>query len=187
MSYIRLFVFLEGDDDERLFDAVLRPSFNIQYNLVQTIKYAGLKSDKVDSYLTSIKGMGANYLFLTDMDQGQCVSSKKSELVGRYRKLNESNIHLVIREIESWYLAGITNANAKKIKLATPGTTDSITKEAFYGLKARRFVSRIDFMVELLSLFSVPAAIANNRSFKHFMDANGLPQSQASIGDSLPL
>ncbi len=177
MSYIRLFVFLEGDDDERLFDAVLRPSFNIQYDLVQTIKYAGLKSDKVDSYLTSIKGMGANYLFLRDMDQGQCVSSKKLELVGRYKKLDTSNIHLVIREMESWYLAGITKAHARKIKLATSGTTDSITKEAFDGLKPRRFISRIDFMVELLNFFSVSAAIANNQSFKHFIEANGLPRS----------
>ena len=111
------------------------------------------------------------------MDQGQCVSSKKLELVGRYKKLDTSNIHLVIREMESWYLAGITKAKARKIKLATSGTTDSITKEAFDSLKPRRFISRIDFMVELLSFFSVSAAIANNQSFKHFIEANGLPRS----------
>lgn len=174
MSYVQLFAFLEGDDDERFFNSTLRPRLEAQYSHIQTIKYAGLKSEKIKSYITSIKGMGARYCFLRDIDGAMCVSEKRFQLIERYHALDPENIFVVVKEIESWYLAGISSSDAKKMKLSFQGSTNALTKEQFDALRPKRFISRIDFMVEILRVFSFQTAATNNSSFGYFVAKHGL-------------
>lgn len=174
MSYTRLFAFLEGDDDERFFNAILRPRFEANHGYVQTVKYAGLKNEKVRRYIESIKGMGASYVFLKDIDGVVCVSEKKSQLAVRYNSLAPESIFVVVKEIESWYLAGISSSDARKMRLSLQGATNALTKEQFDALRPKRFISRIDFMVEILRLFSINVAATNNASFGYFVARNEL-------------
>jgi hypothetical protein len=76
----------------------------------------------------------------------------------------------VIKEIESWYLAGLTDESIQKFKIRSFKTTDDITKEKFDNSIPKKFDSRIDFMLEILRYFSIEIANQKNKSFKYFDD-----------------
>ena len=54
-TYKLLFIWVEGDDDERFFNRILSPKFQEKYDTVKIIKYAKLKKEKVDNFIKSIK------------------------------------------------------------------------------------------------------------------------------------
>jgi hypothetical protein len=74
----------------------------------------------------------------------------------------------VVEEIEGWYLAGVDSEKSTTLKLKHPGSTDRLTKEAFYQLQPKQLIFRLSFMLELLKHFSVETAIQNNQSFAYF-------------------
>ena len=61
-------------------------------------------------------------------------------------------------EIESWYLAGISNSIANSIRIRYHCTTNDVTKERFNELIPSSFTSRIDFMNELLKHYDFETA-----------------------------
>lgn len=75
----------------------------------------------------------------------------------------------MIKEIESWYLAGLDAQACKEFNIHNVPETDSITKEQFDALIPEKFISRIDFMLEILKVFSIESAKQKNMSFKYFI------------------
>lgn len=65
-SYKRLFIWVEGDDDERFFRNILKPKLHEKYDSVEIIKYATMKKEKVYNFVKSIQAMGADYIYVTD-------------------------------------------------------------------------------------------------------------------------
>ena len=129
-----------------------------------------MKKEKVDNFLKSIDAMNTDYIFVTDINQKPCVTAKKQTVKKTYKKVAEDKIAIVIKEIESWYLAGLSDAAAKKFKIRAFATTDGITKEQFNSLIPKRFDSRIDFMLEMLKNFSIEIAKQKNGSFNYFFE-----------------
>ena len=171
MSYKRLFILVEGLDDERFFEYALKLHFVKKYDHVQITRYAHMKNEKIRNLLTSIKAMRSDYLFFSDINNASCLTLKKEEIKTKLRNI----VHLdktivVIKEIESWYLAGITENKRKSLKIRTLHNTNEITKEDFDSLIPKKFTSRIDFMIEILKKFSFPTAKRKNKSFKYFSD-----------------
>ena len=78
-SYKLLFIWVEGDDDERFFNRILSPKFQKKYGNVRVIKYAKMKKEKVDNFIRSIKAMRADYIYLTDINDSLCITAKKEE------------------------------------------------------------------------------------------------------------
>jgi hypothetical protein len=77
----------------------------------------------------------------------------------------------VIKEIESWYLAGLTAKDLEKLNIDyKKKKTDNLTKEQFNRLIPKKFISRIDFMQEVLKHFHLETAKQNNQSFKYFLE-----------------
>jgi len=112
--YKRIDVLLEGPDDVRFFDAILRPILRRKYDYVQTWQYAGEKRERINNYLRAIKAMKADSLFFKDINTSPCVAAKKETIQKVYRKVIEpANVFIVVLEIESWYLAGLDNGNCK--------------------------------------------------------------------------
>jgi len=64
-TYKRLFICVEGNDDERFFNEIFIPKFKEKYDTVKIIRYATMKKEKVDNFIKSIKAMGADYIYLT--------------------------------------------------------------------------------------------------------------------------
>jgi len=173
MSYKRLFIWVEGDDDLRFFDRIIKPRAQRQYDLVEIITYAEMKKNKIDKYIKSINGMGADYIYIRDINEAPCVTFRRDRIKEKYEILDEKNIVVVIKKIEGWYLAGIHDENATRLKMRKIRkyiNTDMIDKGQFNTLMPRRFDSRIDFMIEILKSFSIETAKRKNKSFNYFVE-----------------
>lgn len=169
MSYKRLFLLIEGNDDERFFQRIVKPKFEEKYNTVMLWKYAQVKNTKVDNFLKSIKAMGAEYIYVVDINLAPCVRGKKQEIQNKFNNIDIDRIIVVIKKIESWYLAGLDNARSEELKIPSFKTTNNITKEQFNALIPKRFDSKKDFMLEILRRFSIEIAKQKNISFRYFL------------------
>jgi hypothetical protein len=165
----RLFILVEGEDDIRFFGRIIKPLLAPSYHSVEIIPYASIKREKVSKFLKSVVLMNNDYIFVADIDQERSVRDKKQILFYRFSDIDGRSIVIVIREIESWYLAGISIDAAQELGIADLSSTDEITKEDFNARIPARFDSRIDFMFEILKSFSLETAVRKNTSFRFFV------------------
>ncbi len=169
MQYNRLWILVEGNDDERFVEKI-KPVFEKKYESVQIWKYAQQPHKKTQGFLKSINAMRSDYFFLRDINQSLCITARKEEVGNAYGEMIDPNkIIVVITEIESWYLAGLDNKNCEDFGVEASDKTDGITKEQFNALMPKGFDSRIDFMQEILKRFSIETAKEKNDSFDYFL------------------
>jgi hypothetical protein len=172
MPYRRLFLLVEGVDDDRFVIRVVAPRLRSLYDDVQVWQYAQRKPEKVNELLRSIKQMRAEYFFLADLDEHSCFPKKRKVLLDRFAGLASKQTIVVIREIESWYLAGLPGENVWGLRV--PADTSNVTKEQFAAAMPKSFDSRIAYMMEILKLFELDTAAARNPSFQYFARRCGL-------------
>jgi hypothetical protein len=180
----RLFILVEGEDDVRFFGRIVKPLLAPSYDSVEIIPYASIKRQKVNNFIKSVSQMNNDYIFVADIDAERSVRDKKQILYHWFSNINGGSIVIVIREIESWYYAGLPDAVAQRIGVPPLDSTDELTKEDFNNLIPASFDSRIDFMYEILKSFSLPAAVQHNRSLKFFVNRY-LPNEPALITASV--
>jgi hypothetical protein len=166
----RLFILVEGEDDVRFFGRIIKPLFVSRYDSVEILPYASIRRLKVNNFLKSVAQMNNDYIFVADIDTERSVRDKKQLLYHWFSNINGAHIVIVIREIESWYYAGLPEGELAKFGIPAPSSTDELTKEDFNALIPASFDSRIDFMFEILKSFSPVTAVRHNRSFKFFFE-----------------
>jgi hypothetical protein len=169
MGCKRLFFLVEGNDDERFIQNIIKPIFEKKFD-IKIWKYAQQEKEKVDKFLKNIKEIGAEYIFIVDINSTPCVTRKKQEIQNKFKNIDIDRIIVVIKEIEGWYLAGLDAKSCKKLKIPRYETTDDISKEQFNNLIPKKFDSRIDFMTEILKQYSIETAKRKNKSFKYFIE-----------------
>jgi hypothetical protein len=169
MKELRLFLFVEGNDDERYFSRIVMPLFESRYSSIEIIRYASMKSEKVCRFVRSIIALGHDFLLFADMDEERTVKSKKALLEERFCTVTDDRIVVIIKEIEGWYLAGLDDRAQKRLGIRAYSTTNHITKEIFNLMIPRTYTSRIAFMTEILSTYSISEAKSKNRSFSYFL------------------
>ncbi|OAI45011.1 hypothetical protein AYO43_08615 [Nitrospira sp. SCGC AG-212-E16] len=174
MSYKAIYLLLEGDDDKRFADSVIVPRLEHTYQEVKIVKYAQMKNEKFVAYITSIRGMGAEYIILADIDGEPCVTRKKQRIVQTYKSAEIEKVIVVRREIESWYLAGLNAETCKKLKVTLGNDTEVIAKEHFDELIPRAFLNRTDFLVEILRCYAVSSALTKSKSFQYMCSRLGI-------------
>jgi hypothetical protein len=175
----RLFILVEGEDDIRFFGRIIKPLVACQFASVEIIPYACIKRVNITRFLKSVHMMGNDYLFFADIDDERSVRDKKQILYCWFNGINGKDIIVVIKEIESWYYAGIPDDIAVKLGIPVLADTNDLTKEDFNRLIPLRFDSRIDFMFEILKYFSLETAVRRNQSFRFFIE-------RYHLGHSLP-
>lgn len=175
MPYTRLFLLVEGDDDVRFVERVVIPTLSSRYDFVQPWKYAQKKAEKVNAFLKSIKSMGADYFLLGDLNAEPCFPGRIRTLLTRFTSLDKRQALIVMREIESWYLAGLGDNNPLGVQV--PGDTSDLPKEQFNETMPQQFDSRIDYMIEILRQFDIGTATQRNPSFLYFAHRCGLLSS----------
>ncbi len=163
-------MFLSKDkDDERFIESIINPILEDKYNYVKTIKYQPMPIKKRYNFFKSIDSMVyADYIYLTDINHSPCISGKKQSVIAQLKCINLKRIFIVKKEIESWYIAGINEKESKKLKIRYFENTDEILKEQFNKLIPKKYNSRIDFITELINVFSYKDALRKNSSFKYF-------------------
>lgn len=169
MKTRRLFLLVEGNDDERFFSRVIRPLLMRHYVSVDIIPYASMKSSQVCRYIKGLYTMGYDFILVADIDQEPSVPEKKQVLMARFSNLQQDRIMVIVKEIESWYLAGLDDRASAAVGMRKLKTTDFLTKEHFNRWIPAHYGSRIAFMIECLEHFSLAVAIEKNRSFRYFM------------------
>ncbi len=170
MSY-SLFFILEGDDDERFFMKIINPLLKEKYPKIQIWKYAQEKSQRILRLLKSIQSMQADYVFVKDIDDYPCITTCKEQLVCRSNgAMKENKIIIIVKEIESWYLAGCDENCCRKLGIRENlHSTDNINKERFNHMIPKR-MSRIEFMLKILESFNIEIAQQRNRTLEYFLD-----------------
>ena len=165
-----LFIFLEGPDDERFFEKIVKPLFQEEYSNVRLWKYSKKKIERRKNFVRSAKAMKADFIYVADINQAVCITSKKEQIMQDIG-IEEDDIIIVVREIEGWYLAGV-DANVRTLGVSEAGNTNAVTKEDFNKLIPKRG-SRILFMEKILNDYDIEAARKKNKSLEYFLDKYG--------------
>ena len=176
MPFKQLYIFIEGNDDEDFVKTVIKPLINKKN--IKTWKYSKKKKEKIINFITSIKSMGADYIFITDFDERDCLENRIKEVLNEYSNLDNHCLAIVKNEIESWYISGINydieidNECPKRLrKISIPDDTEKITKEDFIKMIPPSFKgSKIAFMQEILNCFDISIAKERNNSFNCFIN-----------------
>ncbi len=172
MTYKELYIFVEGEDDERFVERILKPILEKKYDYVVIVKYAKEEYEWRNNFIKSIKSIGADYIYVTDINNSPCITGKKNIIKQKCRDIDIDKIIIVIKEIEGWYIAGIGQKIAKKLKIKLTHNVDAneITKEQFNSLIPRQFKdSRTNFMIEILKHYDIKLARKRNKSFDYFI------------------
>jgi hypothetical protein len=169
VTYSRLYLWVEGPDDERFVERVVVPLLETEADFIKIVPYARQTKKWIANFFKSIKAMGAAYIFFVDNDRSPCVTARKQKMAEKYPRVDEDWIQVVVEEIESWYLAGLDEERSEELGMPRFRATDAVSKEQFDALIPKRFSSRIDFMLEVLNHFNVDAATVKNRSFERFL------------------
>lgn len=162
-----LYVLLEGADDQRFFDKILKPELSKKYHKIITYLYASRPKKVTEHYVESLNKNNAEYIVFSDFDVSPCMTSSKNILKEKISVIKSENAAVVQTEIESWYLAGIGYSNSRRLRIPPYPTTDDMSKERFNKIIPSMFKSRIDFMQEILKKFNIRTAKSQNSSFRY--------------------
>jgi hypothetical protein len=125
------------------------------YDDVLIREYSMRQRHLINDTLRSMMHQDFDRLFVADLNSAPCVAIRKSKLKEHYPDLRDEEIIVVSREIEGWYLAGLTTEGAAVLKVKCPESTDKLTKEECDRIRPPRFDVQLDFLLELLRSFDV--------------------------------
>lgn len=184
MSDKILYIFVEGPDDEKFIKTFIlgKECLKEYYKTINCVCYSkGWTANKIKKYIRDvIVAQGHDYIFLADADfEGEidCFPLRKEKLVETYELPDINRVWIVIKEIESWFLAGFDEAFCKKEKLEFKQNTESVTKEIFDKIdktKKKSHIQLIDFLIKKSSDFSFVEVTKRNKSLARFHDHFGL-------------
>lgn len=86
----------------------------------------------------------------------------------KFEWVDFANCIVVVKEIESWYLAGIDEDKGMSLRIKYFENTNELTKEKFVELKPGNYRTLLSFKKELLKHFSIRTACKKNDSFGYF-------------------
>lgn len=167
LRYRRLWLWVEGPDDERFARYVLEPLLKQRYDQIDIVQYAERSKKYVDSLMKSIEAMGADYLLLGDKDKSPCITGAKERICKQYRSVSWERIVVVLPEIEGWYVAGLDDASWQALGLGPRVHSDSVNKERFDDIVGGK-KEHISAMVEILKSYNSVTAKRHNLSFAYF-------------------
>lgn len=176
MPGYRLWLMVEGSDDELFADAVLAPEFRRAYHAVQIWQYSQVPIERRANFLRSIDATpGEDYILFCDIDEHPCVTSKKEWVKSRLTWLPDDKIAVVVSEIESWYLAGLSQSDCQDLNLGNVSRPDEMVKESFDARIGGK-INHTAMMREILNRYDLSEARRRSPSFGYFAGKH-LPDS----------
>jgi hypothetical protein len=169
MSVKRTFLLVEGPDDIRFFNSIISPILEKNNHYVTIIAHRTKTKKQICNIVRFCENQCIPYFYFEDIDSFPSIQRKKSRIDEKLQK-DLMNIIIVIKEIESWYLAGIEDRDLKSLGIKVKiSDTNNIIKERFQEILPKKYDSQIDFMIDVLKNFSIQNAIRKNCSFEYFM------------------
>ena len=165
-----LFLIIEGENDERFFKNVFQPILKEKYNTISYYQYCQEKKSNFEKFLNYLKIKDIDYYIFGDINNCTCITMKKNCILKRTNNKAEiNNIFIIIKEIESWYIAGIENEDLKIIGInKNIRNTDDLTLEKLYEIIPEKYKSKmILFFRVILKRYDIKTAIQKNTSFRY--------------------
>jgi hypothetical protein len=163
----KLALLVEGPSDVRFAESIIVPIASRRYDSVKVIAYSGLPTARLNHLIRGLRATGCEYIFMHDFDQGQCIRTRIESTLKLSAELEEDRVVIVREEIESWYLAGVDSIFCLKSGVRWNAVTDGVTKERFRQCMPKAFGSYVDFMIELLKVYSMVEARRRNSSIDY--------------------
>ena len=154
-----LYVFVEGQDDERLIEKIFEKCFK-KFNPI-IFKYIHADVSMVRDLICRLNSNNENYVMLVDRDDATCIPGRKRTRIHTY-DVREENVFVVDISIESWYVSGV---NHPKFDLSSI-RSETINKDEFDHVVHRH--NHTPEMIEITKKFDTGLAISKNYSFKYF-------------------
>jgi hypothetical protein len=173
---LHLYVICEGDDDERFFDAIIKPRLPQTDVDVRYFQYAQQTHEDVRNLVRSVHGMqenglDADYLFFRDFDQAPSKEARLEQIRRQYEGVVERDrTFLVIQMIEGWYVAGLANQHSVPGLDDAPPQTNDFVKQDLDNL-IQSSATRQEVLQDIPRHFDVARARTKNRSFDDFCTA----------------
>ncbi|MDR2623273.1 MAG: hypothetical protein LBC39_01695 [Methanobrevibacter sp.] len=166
----KLYLFVEGNDDERFFNNILErisECTGINQNLIFIIPFQQKKNSYINKQIKKAKKYNDPYFFITDKDSDKfkCYTQRKQKRFEEYKELELNKIVVVNEEIESWYFSGLKNYSLLK---NTENLSYYCSKEDF-NESLHSPNDKIQCLVEIMEHFDFNLAIKNNDSFRYFI------------------
>jgi len=170
-QFNKMYIWVEGPEDQDLFKKI-KPLLLKKYKLVHIRERAQEPNKKINSIISVNINKGDDNLLVIDADFDSvfCISGKKSAAIRQFPSLTNNNILIIIKEIEGWYLAGLSDQACKKIGIKPIDNTDSVGKRKFDSIIPKKYSNKIDFMQEILKYFEVRVACQKSTSFNYFFN-----------------
>lgn len=163
---------LEGGTDVLFFNKIIKPKLLAKYTTVQLLEnYVKLSKHIMNKFVSYLDNNRIDYILFADFDDADFCKTKK-EAIKKHKvpNIDLTKIAIVKTEIESWYLAGLTDMVAHSLGIVSiPASTDSVTKEQFCALIPNPAHS-ISYMQRIIQNYSLETAKRRNQSFSHFCD-----------------
>ena len=162
---------MEGPTDRTFFNHIIRPELLKKYNKVFVYLFRQRSKHNIKNFITNCKNTGKDYAFFSDMDNAVCYTKKKDIVKSKIApNVDREKIVIVKTEIESWYLAGINQSNAKNLNINFHANTENVTKEMFNAMMRYPFKTSVGFMMEILKYYFIDTAKKQNPSFEYFVN-----------------
>ena len=169
----KYYFFYEGDDDLRYIERIIYPLIAKKGFEPESINQYGRRRIIIAKYIKSLNS--EEYLYLKDLDWYPCITKRKESVENDLSKLVDLNkIIIVIKEIESWYLAGVDEktlrnlgvkpSNIKKIVKCTD-TIDCHQFNEFFPSRTPRVV----IMDSILDNYNLDIAKKRNKSLNYLL------------------
>jgi len=174
MNTHQLFLIIEGLDDRQLFEAVIILRLTNHYDDIRIIESSQKTKEFLRNLVRTCNHRQVDYWKINDIDGSPCITQKKESLRGRNPDVPVDRILVVVKEIEGWYTAGLTNEACAALKARFDRTPDEMTKEDFIRCIPNNYISTRAFMQDILRHYSFDEARIRSSSFHYCMSKLGL-------------
>lgn len=166
----RLYILVEGDDDDRLLNKIISSLVFERFDNIKTYKYSQQKAEKIDDFLKTIKSQQHwEYIFIADYDNSPCKAIKKQRLTEIFHELDANRIFIVVKEIEGWYLAGIDESCCRKMNIHYFDKTDNLSKEDFLRCLPKK-ITAYEFKLMIIKNYLLDQAKNRNTSLAYLIN-----------------
>ena len=180
MSENKLLILVEWEYDTLFFNKIILEYLEQSYDKIEFFEYARIPDKITENIIKSKVEMNFNYIYLKDLDASSCFPEKKDFIITSIPTLNNEKIVVVIKEIESWMIAGIVKeilydlGSKKEIVTSLGIHKRRFCSNDFYANDFDKLVPRLMskklFVMNLLDFYDIRMAKERNNSFKYFFE-----------------
>lgn len=141
-----------------------------KYSVVHIRKYASERRLKLGQFIRLIN-RDDEYIFVVDMDNAKNDVERKNCVTENIAdNVEHKKIVIIKKEIESWYQAGLNQKDSASLGIEYVSDTELVTKGMLYNTMPSKFITKDDFLIEIMKNFSVDEAKKHNKSFHSCYD-----------------